>query len=174
MSQDGLIKNYKNGIYKAYKFNKYDSFLRKNLGLYASQLVIKEALPLIYRQFANHVNLEKMALLEPSQVFAEEEMFPELVFYMVLYIPIKPAQQKNKANLSEEEFIKKATNAEQANKLLEKFKNSSAHKDAPIFKDKLKKNKANLSEQESRYEDVHPLGLGMNDPLINPSFSKNH
>ena len=41
-------------------------------------------------------------------------------------------------------------------------------KDSKIFKEK---NKANLSEEE-RYHDVHPLGLGLNDPLINPHFRK--
>lgn len=33
-------------------------------------------------------------------------------------------------------------------------------------------NKANLSAEEQRYEDVHPLGLGLNNPALNPAFSK--
>lgn len=33
-------------------------------------------------------------------------------------------------------------------------------------------NKPNLNSQEERYQDTHPLGLGMNDPSFNSLFSK--
>ena len=53
--------------------------------------------------------------------------------------------------------------------LIQKFE-----EECRISENLIEDNKVNLSEQEKRYEDVHPLGLGMNDPSINPAFRKKH
>jgi hypothetical protein len=105
MSENISSKNYHEGLYGLHKFNSHDLFLRKKRGLYASEFIIKDALPLVHRQFANKGSLEIMALLDPSQVLLQEEMIPEFDSYLVLYLPIEHLDNPNKANLSAENFI---------------------------------------------------------------------
>jgi hypothetical protein len=97
---DFAIRNSED-IYSHFKFNELDKFLRENFELYASQIIFKESLPLVYRSFANRGNVEKLALLCPSQVLEEEELISEHDSYLILYLPKTKLYKDNKANLSE-------------------------------------------------------------------------
>jgi hypothetical protein len=79
---------YRGGLYGFLSFNKHDLSIRKNLGLYASQILDKKELPSLHKQILEEGGLERMAILEPSAVLKGPKKILEDNSKLILYIPL--------------------------------------------------------------------------------------
>lgn len=95
MSKNPFDKDYDQGLYNKYNFNSMDFIIRKDLGLYAKELIPEERLIWTLRGIVKNSS-QKFAILPASQLLPEMN---EGVY--ILYIPIKKlAQRKPKCTVS--------------------------------------------------------------------------